>query len=59
MTILKKVYEVGTFDNKEEAEKAYDEYKREYVVELAQKSKGKVQDCVYEAMINWKREDVA
>ena len=59
MTIMKKAYEVGTFDTKEEAEKAYDDYKREYVVELAQKSKGKVQDCVYEAMMNWKSEDVA
>lgn len=48
--------DVGTFDTKEEAYKGFSRFKEKYIKELAESCKGKVQDCVYNAMLNWKVE---
>lgn len=56
MDILSKKMDVGTFDTKEEAYKGFSRYKEKYIKELAESCKGKVQDCVYNAMLNWKVE---
>lgn len=54
MLILNKKQEVGVFDTKEEAVEALADYKKQYIVSVAESCKGKVQDCVYQAMLNWK-----
>lgn len=56
MDILSKKMDVGTFDTKEEAYKGFSRFKEKYIKELAESCKGKVQDCVYNAMLNWKVE---
>lgn len=59
MSILNKKKEIGIFDTKEEAVKAYIEYRKQYILDVAESCKGKVQDCVYEAMLNWEVEVAA
>ena len=54
MLILNKKQDVGVFDTKEEAVEALADYKKQYIVSVAESCKGKVQDCVYQAMLNWK-----
>ena len=56
MMILNKRQDVGIFQTKEEAYRAFADYKKKYVTELAERCKGKVQDSVYHAMMNWKVE---
>lgn len=53
MKILNKNISFGSFDNKEEAEKGYITGKKNYILKLAESCKGKVQDCLYNAMVNW------
>lgn len=56
MSILGKNENIGSFDTEEKARKAYVEYKTDYIRKLAQKSKGKVPEKVYDAMMRWKVE---
>ena len=56
MMILNKKKDIGIFETKEEAYKGFSSYKEDYISELAESCKGKVQDCVYHAMLNWKVE---
>ena len=56
MMILDKKQDVGIFQTKEEACRAFEEYKKKYIMDLAESCKGKVQDFVYNAMVNWKVE---
>lgn len=51
--ILNKKIDLGTYDTEDEAKKGVIEGKKNYIDELAEKSKGKVPDCVYDAMKNW------
>ena len=53
MTVLNKNISFGTFNIKEEAEKGYVTGKKDYILKLADSCKGKVQDCLYNAMVNW------
>lgn len=53
MTVLNKNISFGTFNTKEEAEKGYVTGKKNYILKLADSCKGKVQDCLYNAMVNW------
>ena len=54
--ILNKKKDIGIFETKEEAYKGFSSYKEDYISELAESCKGKVQDCVYHAMLKWKVE---
>ncbi len=45
--------EFGVFNTKEEAIQGYIKGKKKCILELAEEYKGKVQDCLYNAMINW------
>lgn len=56
MSILGKRVEVGTFDTEEEAKQGFVDYKQNYIREFAEKSKGKVPEKTYKAMMNWKVE---
>lgn len=56
MTLLGKRTEIGSFDTKEIAQKELFEHKKNYIVQFAIKSKNKVPDKVYRAMLNWKVE---
>ena len=56
MSILSKRIDLGSFDSEDKAQEGYIEGKIAYIRELADKSKNKVPDCVYEAMMNWKIE---
>lgn len=56
MSILGKRVEVGTFDTEEEAKHGFIDYKQNYIREFAEKSKGKVPEKTYKAMMNWKVE---
>lgn len=56
MTFLNKIEKVGIFDTKEEASDAFKKFRRNYIRELAEKSRDKVPDCVYNAMMEWKIE---
>lgn len=56
MSILRKREDIGTFDTEDEANNAFIEYKTDYIRKLAQKSKGKVPEKVYEAMMRWEVE---
>ena len=53
MIVLNKNISFGKFDTKEEAEKGYITGKKDYILKLADSCKGKVQDCLYNAMVNW------
>ena len=53
MIVLNKNILFGKFDTKEEAEKGYITGKKDYILKLADSCKGKVQDCLYNAMVNW------
>ena len=53
MIVLNKNILFGKFDTKEEAEKGYIIGKKDYILKLADSCKGKVQDCLYNAMVNW------
>lgn len=53
MIVLNKNILFGTFDTKEEAENGYITGKKDYILKLAESCKGKVQDCLYNAMVNW------
>ena len=53
MMILNKKQDIGVFKTKEQAYSAFIEYKKKYIEELAESCKGKVQDCVYQAMLVW------
>lgn len=59
MSILNKKKEIGIFDTKEEALEGFADYKKKYIVNIAESCKGKVQDCAYQAMLNWKVDAVA
>ena len=52
--ILNKKIDLGIYDTEDEAKKGVIEGKKNYIDELAEKSRGKVPDCVYDAMKNWK-----
>lgn len=54
MSVLGKREDVGTFDTEEEARQGFLDYKKNYIRTIAQKSKGKVPNKTYEAMMNWK-----
>lgn len=54
MMILNKKQDVGIYQTREEACDAFVKYKENYIEELAESCKGKVQDYVYDAMKNWK-----
>ena len=56
MSILSKRIDLGSFDSEDKAQEGNIEGKIAYIRELADKSKNKVPDCVYEAMMNWKIE---
>lgn len=56
MSILSKRIDLGSFDSEDKAQEGYIEGKIAYIRELADKSKNKVPDCVYEAIMNWKIE---
>nr|DAG68035.1 MAG TPA: restriction endonuclease [Bacteriophage sp.] len=56
MNILSKKMYVGIFNTKEDAYKGFSRFKEKYIKDLAESCKGKVQDCVYNAMVNWKVE---
>lgn len=55
--IFCKETEVGSFDTEEEAREKLFEYKKQYIHDFAKKSKGKVADKVYRAMLAWKVEE--
>ena len=54
MSILNKNTIIGEYDTEEEAKKGFAEYKKNYIRKIAEKSKDKVPDYVYEAMVDWK-----
>ena len=54
MSVLGKREDVGTYDTEEEARQGFLDYKKNYIRTIAQKSKGKVPNKTYEAMMNWK-----
>lgn len=54
MSVLGKREDVGTYDNEEEARQGFLDYKKNYIRTIAQKSKGKVPNKTYEAMMDWK-----
>lgn len=56
MSVLGKREEVGSFDTEKEAKHGFIDYKQEYIRKFAKKSKGKVPNKTYEAMVNWKIE---
>ena len=53
MSIVNKIHDIGTFETEEEAMDAFIEYKKNYIAKLAESYKGKIQDCVYDAMMSW------
>lgn len=57
-SILGKMIDVGTFDTETDAVQAFVDYKKKYIIEIAEKSKHKVQDYIYQAMLDWKVLDV-
>ena len=56
MNILNKKVNIGVFNSEEEARTGFVDGKIDYICELAEKSKGKVPDYVYEGMLNYKIE---
>ena len=59
MLILNKNILIGEYETEEEAKKGFAEYKKNYIKNIAEKSKDKVPNYVYEAMIDWDVEMVA
>ena len=53
MSIVNKIHDIGTFATEAEAMDAFIEYKKNYIAKLAESYKGKIQDCVYDAMMSW------
>lgn len=53
LIILKQKKKAGIYDTREAAEKAFYEYKKDHIVKIANKSKGKIPDYVYNAMLAW------
>ena len=53
MSVLNQKKKAGVFDTREEAEKAYLEFKQDYIIKMADSAKGKVPDYVYNAMIRF------
>ena len=45
---------VGEFDSEADAKNAFFDYKKAYIDDLAEKSRGKIPDYAYEAMKRWK-----
>lgn len=56
MSLLGKRIEVGSFDTREIAMEKLLAHKTDYILRFARKSKKKVPDKVYQAMLNWKVE---
>ena len=56
MLVLNKRVDLGVFDSEEEARKGIESGRSRYIIDLAEKCKGKVPDCVYDAMMSWKME---
>lgn len=56
MSLLGKRIEVGSFDTREIAMEKLLAHKTDYILRFARKSKKKVPDKVYQAMLNWKIE---
>lgn len=54
MVLLGSKKEVGSFATKEIAQKELFEFKKDYIRQFARKSKSRVPDKVYRAMLNWK-----
>lgn len=54
MTILGKKVEIGVFDTEEIARQELFENRKNYITQFAIKSKNKVPNKVYQAMMNWK-----
>ena len=53
MMILNQKKKAGSYCTREEAEKAFYNYKKEHIITIANKSKGKIPDYVYNAMLAW------
>ena len=53
MSIMGKRKDIGSYNTEEEAKQAYVDYKQDYIVKFAKKSKGKVPQKTYQAMLNW------
>lgn len=53
MSILNKNILIGKYETEEEAKKGFAEYKKNYIKNIAEKSKDKVPNYVYEAMMGW------
>ena len=51
-----KIVKLGHFDTAEEAFKTYKRHKEALIIVVADRYKGKIPNCVYEAMMNWKIE---
>ena len=58
MILLGKRKEVGSFGTREIAQKELFEYKKDYIRQFARKSKRRVQNKVYQAMMNWQVEAI-
>ena len=56
MIVLNKNISFGTFDTEKEAVQGFITGKKDYILKLAESCKGKVQDCLYNAMVKWKVE---
>lgn len=53
MSILNKNMIIGEFETEKEAINALFQYKKKYITDIAEKSRNKVPDYVYQAMLNW------
>lgn len=58
MSLLGKRTEIGSFDTQEIAQQELFESKKNYIIKFAIKSKNKVPDKVYRAMMNWQVENM-
>ncbi len=54
ISILNKKEDIGEFATEEQAKHAFSEYKQDYIMDIAEKNKGKIPDYVYDAMMKWK-----
>ena len=54
ISILSKKEDIGEFATEEQAKNAFSEYKQDYIMDIAEKNKGKIPDYVYDAMMEWK-----
>ena len=55
MMIMGKTKNLGIYDTKEECDGIFKEHKKNFIINLAErtKKKDKIPECVYQAMLNW------